>query len=277
MKKKSCKINKKMFSLLLSLSASSKTELELSKTGQHHFLVVEGTEITLKVVKKYTLIVFNTIGACTVNAFLSGSSDKKPLGEIQFANTNFSGIWTGPETGHIKIASKETLTINFVYAILSDDCDAVYVTNTRKTVFSIKPPLEIQRLYYFNAVFGSYNYKVSYDLSENETLKIIRNDKRLREYKGDNRFTGMSMSDDPVVLQLFTNVDDINGSVNMESTSNDIISDANLTFCITGSNLSKSMYLFGGYNDDKYPEVEDQTAGLIVTISLLVIFGLCII
>ncbi|EAY08841.1 hypothetical protein TVAG_050750 [Trichomonas vaginalis G3] len=130
---------------------------------------------------------------------------------------------------------------------------------------------DTSNLCFFAGTYGSYTYKASYDLSDDDLLHIVRNDNVPRNYYGNNRFHGTSSKDDPVIFTLNSNNSTLNSDVNISVYSEDIIPDTNITVELNSSNYS---FLVGQYLDDFPPAEVDDKYSDIVSICLIVIFVL---
>ena len=259
---------------IFSLSCSS--TLELSKTGQHHFFLIDGTSVCLKITKPYTLLIFDSIDESTITPEIFKDDgtlyDFEPQSYVQ---SNFSGIWFGNKLGNVQIVTKVALTARFTYVIFQSDCEIMYFSNTRESTFSVSSlQSQYKTICYFNGVYGDYSYKFNYNLPDGDYFRLIRNDGFLREYTGNNYFKGISHSDDPVVVYMSTENNMFKSNVTTQSSCDDIIPDTNLTQFVQGT---EPKLLYGEYLNDFEPIIEEDLAGKIVTICLIVIFLACII
>ena len=263
-----------LISQIFSFSCSS--TLELAHTSQHHFFIIDGTSICLQVSKPYTLLIFDTMGESKVTPEIrkdDGSTYDFP--PQSFSNGNFGGIWFGNKLGTVHIVTQTSMTTRFSYAIFPPGCEIFYFSNTRNSTFSVSSLVSTHKtICYFNAAFGDYSYRFNYNLPEGDYFRLIRNDGYLRQYTGNNYFSGVSRSDDPVVVYMFTDNDVFKSNVTVTATCDDIIPDTNLTQYVEGD---EPKLLYGEYLNDFEPVIEEDLAGTIVTICLLVIFVGCIV
>lgn len=262
-----------MLCFLIPLTLCATTQLKLDHTQQHEFLLISGSEVVLDVVKSHTLLVFSTLGNATATVCVNDASgDCNEVGTLGFFNEtyNISGVYMANYTGSVTIKTEHYVTVKFAAALLSSDCDLILTTNTRNYTAHLNYS-DFQHsinFCFFASTFGTYQYKVSYKIDDSDYLHIIRNDHIPRNYGGDNRFSGTSAADDPVVFTLDTSADHINSTVNITLISENIIPDTNVTMFVPSNEL---YFLHGQYLDD-FPEPEvDSTVSDIVSIALVVI------
>lgn len=250
--------------------------LKIDSTGQHHFLVIQGSEYCLAVPKPKTVIIFDAFGEAKGRVCINKDDDCVDVGEISMFNStyNISGIWFGDSTGEIHISSPSIITTKFVYAIMPDVCDKILITNQRNYSFKLtnNDLQDSKGFCFFDAAYGTYNYKVQYNIDEDDALHIKRNDNVPRTYRNNNRFSGTSVADDPALFYIDSSNQKLNSSINLSVICDDIIPDTNITRYITDFNYT---FLRGEFvNDFPPPEVDDKFSN-ILSITLLVVFAGC--
>lgn len=264
------------FSLFISLSLCDSTDLKLDHTQQHHFLLVSGSHVILEVVKPYTLVVFSELGEARGHVCINTDGECHEAGTIGMFNEsyNLSGVWFGKNTGEIRLETTAMVTVKFSSVLFPSDCDKYLTTNTRNYTINLAKEDFIYNIKFcfYPATYGTYQYKVSYIIGDNDLLHISRKDNVPRNYGGNNRFTGTSVADDPVLFSLDTSDPHINSTVNFSIICDDIIPETNITTYLNSSNLT---FLPGQYLDDfPPPEVDDKFSN-ILSITLIVIFVGC--
>ena len=264
-----------LFSCSTSLQCSS--NLKITVTGQHHYYLIDGTSLCVEAVNPYSMIVFDTLGSAVVTPeIVKQGGELYSFEQQSMKNNNFTGIWFGEKLGKVLIETKTAVTVKFTVVVFPKECTVRYVSNTRKSSFSLTPRKTnaIQSLCYFNGAYGDYNYDFVYDLKENDYFRLIRNDNFLRQYTGNNYFSGLSKSDDPVVVLASTTNTAFNSTLTMTSSCDDIIPDTNLTKKLDSN---EPLMLYGEFLNDFPVVIEDNPVSDIITICLIVIFLVCIV
>ncbi|EAX91383.1 hypothetical protein TVAG_319290 [Trichomonas vaginalis G3] len=267
------------FSLLFqtSLCECPSDPLKLTTTGQHMFAMVEGSVVCMQATEDNTVLIFDFIGNATATVCINNNDGEcTEVGKLGLFgnNTNITGIWFGRNKGLIEVTTQHVLTIKFTYAILPTLCDKMLITNTRNYTINISRSDLDKYVYFcfFAATYGTYAYKVSYNVSDDDKLHIIRKDNVPRNYGGLNRFSGNSVKDDPIVITLDTTNDALSSELTISLLGEDIIPDTNITTYLNGSDYA---FLKGQFlNDFPPPEVDDKYSN-IISITLIVIFAGC--
>lgn len=252
---------------------------KIDTTGQHHFAVVDGSLICLQITKPKTVLIFDYLVNASASVCLNQEGGEcKNVGDIKIVNStyNISGYWFGSTTGYVRIRAPAATNVKFSYAIFPDSCSSRLVTNQRDYSFKVSNgTLDNETGFcFFNAAYGSFNYKVNYQLGEYDYLNIKRNDLIPRRYSGNNRFQGVSSADDPALFFIEKTNEEVNISSDLNITVHceDIIPETNITQFL---NTTEDKFFLGEFvNDFPPPEVDDKYSN-IISIVLIVIFSGC--
>lgn len=268
------------FISLIKCTCDESKSLVMEKTGQHNFLLVDGSTICLITKSPNQAIILNHLGEATVAIDLTLNGVKQTVND--FPSTvggdadNISAVYFGGYNATLEITTKSMINVKFTYVAFPDDCKRKVITNTRNATFEVtKDDSNHHSICYFNGVYGSYDYKVKYNIDpDNDMLRIIRHDDRPRIYTSDNRFSGQSLKDEPVLIYVYQTDQSkpLNSTVTMTCTTLDDIAEYNTTWDFEGN---EPQVFHGLYMDDRYPEPEDDTVSQIVAVALVIIFILC--